>query len=238
MKQISFSEKNDFCTQHQTKDQSKYEADLKLYTKIFPKSRNIPSFVAANEFERYNYDGRMLLEMLDYVCKEAILENRDPELKARTEEIAKQKAIEADKARKAEKEAKAAEAKKAAEAVEAAKNLVNELIAMDMDKAKYAAKKSIFLRLGLKSADMRGDTITPILIKHKEELIKTNKEATKDKGNDKGDTPEANTETKPNQSEEQQNSTASKDTASTGTQENGSTGADAPDPEKKKEDQE
>jgi len=131
---------------------------------------------------------------------------------------------------------------------------------MDIDAAKYAAKKSIFLRLGLDAKSMSGDDITPVLLAKQKELNAivdadnarkakeeanntpepTVEEGANDTGSKEGDKPEETTETKPNQSENEQNSTATQETPTNvkDSSDDGTEDKEGDDPEKKKEDQE
>ena len=71
---MDFGKKNDFVVLHTT--DKYFDKDLMLYKKCFPASNIIPHLEAANEFNKKDLDGRMLLEMLDVVCGETIIENR------------------------------------------------------------------------------------------------------------------------------------------------------------------
>lgn len=82
---MDFAKKNDFVVQ-QTTDKY-FDKDLLLYKKCFPASDIIPHLEVANQFNKKDLDGRMLLEMLDVVCVETILENRGIVKDAKKEEI-------------------------------------------------------------------------------------------------------------------------------------------------------
>lgn len=71
---MTFGEKNDFVVDNTT---AKYfDKDAELYRKTMSTSRLIPELAKANQFNREELDGRMLMEMLDFVTPEEILKNR------------------------------------------------------------------------------------------------------------------------------------------------------------------
>jgi len=156
MSKYTFDQKNDLCVANQTNEVEKYKKDLEYYKKLFPNSPNIHSFERYNEFNMLGYNGRMLLEMLDVVCIETLLENRDPELAKRAEEIKKQRVLDEINKKKAEKEAKA--------------NEMVEFAAVDIATMKYKDKKSIFLKMGLEAENQKEESITPVLIAEQNEV--------------------------------------------------------------------
>lgn len=71
---ITFGEKNDFVVDNTSAEY--FEKDAELYSKTLPTSRLIPELARVNQFNKKELDGRMLMEMLDFVTPVEILENR------------------------------------------------------------------------------------------------------------------------------------------------------------------
>jgi hypothetical protein len=71
---MTFPEKNNFVVKHTSAEY--FEADKKLYKRLYPDSRLTPELEKANQYNKEHLDGRMLLKILDVVCGETVLENR------------------------------------------------------------------------------------------------------------------------------------------------------------------
>lgn len=71
---LNFSDKNNFVVAHTS---AKYfEKDAKLFRVTLPTSRLIIELGRANQFNKEKLDGRMLMEMLNFITPEKILKNR------------------------------------------------------------------------------------------------------------------------------------------------------------------
>lgn len=153
-KKLTFPQKNDFIKRYQTGDEGMFEKDKALFLKIFPTSPLVPQIVKANEFNRYSLNGRMLMDMLDAVCKETILENRGI--------IRDNKTTEETEEEKAKRLAAEEAAKK--------KELENELLNADIEAMKYPAAVSLFSRLKLEAEDRKTESVKAALLAKQEEL--------------------------------------------------------------------
>lgn len=68
------AEKIAFVNKHRSADY--FEKDAELFRKLFPSSRMNNELFRANQFNKVNLDGRILMQILSVVCGDTVLENR------------------------------------------------------------------------------------------------------------------------------------------------------------------
>jgi hypothetical protein len=145
MSKLTFDQKNDFVVKNATGKQDTFEKDLKLYRKCYPYSKFIKDCENANEFNRKDYDGRMLLEILDVVCPETVMENRGiikDHNNDNTGNNANEKLLQAQ----------------------------SELAEADIDKMPYNSMKSLVMRLSIITENYKKQTIIDALKKEQKLL--------------------------------------------------------------------
>ncbi len=162
MNKLTPDQINDMVVANETADETIFQADLKLYRRMFPHSKIINDLERANEFTRKALDGRMLKELLKEICITTIHENR-LKLTMKAPKIAKN-----DKTNKTNTQPDPANN----EVSDKLKAAQQELLAIeDIATMKYNKCKSLLLRLGLKVAKNDTATIMAALNAHKQQLL-------------------------------------------------------------------
>lgn len=172
MAKYSITEINDFVVAYATAEH--YDADLKLYRRLFPNSNILPELERAFEPRKKQLDERMLLEIMkaDRICMDTILENRGIKVPVSNKDI--EQVIDAMAESNAANEAESNEDTSVDESPSTDDTSAFELQLLESDvvKMKYNEKKKLAFGLQLETPDQKGDTLTSALVAKKEELLK------------------------------------------------------------------